>query len=192
MPSDPLLDSSSIANPWQRLTRSIAYQNAWIVVYHDEVVRPDGQPGIYGLVHYRNRAVGVVAIDAADRVLLVGQYRYTLDVYSWEIPEGGTAEEEDLLSAARRELREETGTTAANWQEIARVHLSNSVSDEVAYCYLAQDLTPGPAEPEGTEQLHIRHVPFAEALAMTVDGRITDALSVIALQRVALRRMGGL
>ncbi len=190
MPSDPTPGPDSTANPWQRLTRSIAYQNPWIIVYHDDVVRPDGQPGIYGLVHYRNRAVAVVALDAADRVLLVGQYRYTLDVYSWEIPEGGAAEGEDLLTAARRELREETGAQAARWQEIACVHLSNSVSDEVAHCYLAQDLTSGSAEPEGTEQLHVRHVPFAEALAMTADGRITDALTVIALQRVALRRAG--
>jgi 8-oxo-dGTP pyrophosphatase MutT (NUDIX family) len=190
MPSDPIPGPDSTANPWQRLTRTVAYQNPWIVVYHDDVVRPDGHPGIYGLVHYRNRAVAVVALDAEDRVLLVGQYRYTLEVYSWEIPEGGAAEGEDSLAAARRELREETGACATAWQEIACVHLSNSVSDEVAYCYLAQDLTFGTAEPEGTEQLHLRHVPFAEALTMTTDGRITDALTVIALQRVALRRLG--
>jgi 8-oxo-dGTP pyrophosphatase MutT (NUDIX family) len=177
-------------SPWQRLSRTVAYENPWIRVYHDEVLRPDRQPGIYGVVHYRNRAVGVVALDDADRVLLVGQYRYTLDLYSWEIPEGGTAEGEDELAAAQRELREETGFTAERWEEIARLHLSNSVSDEAAICYLATGLRPGAAEPEETEQLQIRWLPFAEALAMVLDGRITDALSVVGLQRVALSRLG--
>jgi 8-oxo-dGTP pyrophosphatase MutT (NUDIX family) len=177
-----------IDNPWRRLSRTVAYQNNWITVYHDDVIRPDGGPGIYGVVHFRNRAVAVVALDERDRTLLVGQYRYTLDVYSWEVPEGGAAEDEDLLTAARRELREETGFTAGTWREIARLHMSNSVSDEAAVCYLATDLHEGAADPEGTEQLRVWWVPFAEALAMTFDGRITDALSVVALQRVALMR----
>jgi 8-oxo-dGTP pyrophosphatase MutT (NUDIX family) len=128
-------------------------------------------------------------VDEQDRVLLVGQYRYTLDRYSWEVPEGGAAEGEDLLAAAQRELREETGYSARRWQEIARTHLSNSVSDEEAVCFLASGLEPGAAEPEGTERLQVRWVPFPEALAMTVDGRITDALSVVGLQRVALLRL---
>jgi 8-oxo-dGTP pyrophosphatase MutT (NUDIX family) len=178
-------------NPWKRLSRRVAYENPWIVVYHDEVTRPDGRPGVYGVVHYRNRAVAVVALDEADRVALVGQYRYTLDLYSWEVPEGGAAEGEELLAAAQRELREETGCTAARWHEIARAHLSNSVSDEEAVCYLATGLRHGDAEPEGTEELRVRWVPFAEALAMALDGRITDALSVVALQRVALMRQAG-
>src|SRR5262245_13632126 len=109
--SDPHQDHAAdhTTNPWVRVSRAVAYQNPWIVVYHDEVVRPDGQPGIYGLVHFRNRAVGVVPLDSDDRVLLVGQYRYPLDVYSWEIPEGGAPEGEDLLACAQRELLEETG-----------------------------------------------------------------------------------
>jgi ADP-ribose pyrophosphatase len=191
--SDPQQENTPEAtdNPWTRWSRRIVYQNAWIVVYHDDVRRPDGQPGIYGVVHYRNRAVGVVAVDDQDRVLLVGQYRYPLDEYSWEIPEGGAAEGEDLLAAAQRELVEETGCTAGRWQELLRAHLSNSVSDEAAFCYLATELHIGTARPEGTEQLLVRWVSFDEVLAMVLDGRITDALSVLGLQRVALLRRQG-
>lgn len=177
-------------NPWKRLSRRTAYENPWILLHHDEVLRPDGQPGIYGVVHYRNKAVGVVALDAQDRVLLVGQYRYTLDVYSWEIPEGGGAPEESPLAAAQRELQEETGYAAGKWREILRAHLSNSVSDEEAICYLATDLTAGEALPEGTEQLQVKWVPFAEVMAMIDRGEITDALSLLGLQRVALLRRG--
>jgi 8-oxo-dGTP pyrophosphatase MutT (NUDIX family) len=178
------------ANPWTRLARAVAYENPWVVVYHDEVLRPDGRPGIYGVVHFRNRAVGVVALDGQDRVLLVGQYRYTLGAYSWEIPEGGAPAGEAPLSAARRELREETGYSAGCWRELLRAHLSNSVSDEEAFCYLATDLRPGEASPEGTERLQVRWVPFPEALDMTFRGEITDALSVLGLQRLALLRLG--
>jgi 8-oxo-dGTP pyrophosphatase MutT (NUDIX family) len=181
-------DSHPEANPWTRLTRRTVYENPWIIVWEDQVRRPDGQPGIYGVVHYRNRAVGVVALDKDNQVLLVGQYRYTLDVYSWEIPEGGAAANEEPLEGAQRELREETGYDAGSWQEILRAHLSNSVSDEEAICYLATDLRPGVARPEGTERLQVRWVPFAMALEMVLGGQITDALSVLGLQRLALMR----
>jgi 8-oxo-dGTP pyrophosphatase MutT (NUDIX family) len=177
------------ANPWTRLERTVAYQNPWIVVYHDQVLRPDGQPGIYGLVHFRNLAVAVVALDDQDQVLLVGQYRYTLDCYSWEIPEGGAPRGEEPVAAAQRELLEETGYSAQRWQEILRVHTSNSVSDEEGICFLAQDLQEGTACPEGTEQLVVRWVSFPEALAMIRQGQITDGLSIAALQQVALLRL---
>ena len=179
-----------IANgPWLRHGRRISYENAWITVWHDDVTRPDGGAGIYGVVHFANLAAGVVALDEHDRVCLVGQHRYTLDEWSWEIPEGGVPPGEAPLDGIRRELREETGVEATEWVELARVHLSNSISDEAGVLYLATHLTHGDATPEPTEQLEIRWLPFDEALAMTLDGRITDALSIIGLQRVALARM---
>lgn len=167
----------------------MAYENAWITVWHDEVDRPDGSPGIYGVVHFANLAVGVVALDAQDRIALVGQHRYTLDAYSWEIPEGGVPAGEPAVEGARRELREETGVEAATWHELARMDLSNSITDERAVLFLATDLTHGDADPEPTEALESRWVPFDEALAMTIDGRITDIISVAAIQRVALARL---
>jgi 8-oxo-dGTP pyrophosphatase MutT (NUDIX family) len=184
------IDRASVPNgPWVRRSRRTAYENPWIKIWHDEVSRPDGSPGIYGVVHFANLAAGVVAIDAEDRVLLVGQHRYALDEPSWEIPEGGVSPGETALDGIRRELREETGVEATDWQELGRVHLSNSVSDEVGLLYLARGLSHGPAEPEPTEQLELRWVAFDEAMAMVVDGRITDALSIIGLQRVALARL---
>jgi 8-oxo-dGTP pyrophosphatase MutT (NUDIX family) len=176
--------------PWRRHLRRIAYENDWVTVWHDVVTRPDGSPGIYGVVHYANLAGGAVVIDEADRVLLVGQHRYTLDAESWEIPEGGVPPGEAPLDGVKRELREETGVEASDWTEIARAHLSNSVSDEAAVIYLATGVRAGSAEPEPTEQIDVRWVPFDEALAMTLDGRITDAMSVIGIQRVALARAG--
>jgi ADP-ribose pyrophosphatase len=181
----------SASGPWIRRSRRVGYENAWITIWHDEVTRPDGTPGIYGVVHFANLAAGVLALDERDRVLLVGQHRYALDVYSWEIPEGGVPGGETPLDGARRELLEETGVDAAGWWELARVHLSNSVSDELAVLFLATGLTEGVATPDGTEELELRWVPFTEALEMTLDGRITDAMSVIAIERLALLRSKG-
>ncbi|MEX1172286.1 MAG: NUDIX hydrolase [Chloroflexota bacterium] len=177
---------------FERHTRRVAYDNPWITVWHDEVTRPDGSPGIYGVVHFANLAVGVVALDADDRIVLVRQHRYTLDADSWEIPEGGVPVGEEPGAGARRELREETGVEAATWHELVRVDLSNSISDERAVLYLATGLSLGEAEPEPTEALDVTWLPFDEALAMTLDGRITDALSVIGIGRVALARLTAL
>ena len=176
-------------SPWLRRSRRVAYENAWITVWHDEVVRPDGAPGIYGVVHFPTRAVGVVAIDAAGRVLLVGQYRYTLDRYSWEIPEGGSPHDEDPLDGAARELREETGFAATRWRVLLEADLSNSVSDEEAILYVATGLVPGEAAPEGTERLDLRWVTFDEAVAMCRDGAIRDAMTILAIERLALERL---
>lgn len=177
----------STANPWRTVASRAVYDNRWIAIREDQVIRPDGEPGIYGVVHFKNKAVGVLAVDEADRVHLVGQFRYVLDRYSWEIPEGGCDEGEDPRAAAERELAEETGLTAAHWELLGCSHLSNSITDEVAYYYLATGLTAGTARPEGTEQLQHRVVSFDEALRMVLAGEITDSLSVMAILHYAVR-----
>ena len=179
---------TAAVGPWQRHRRQVVYQNAWITVYHDDVARPDGSPGIYGVVHFENLAVGVVAIDDGDRVALVGQHRYTLDRMSWEIPEGGSPHGEDALEGAKRELREETGVVAGTWRELGTYHLSNSISDEEAVLFVATDLESGPADPDDSEELTLRWVAFDEAMTLIESGEITDAMSIIALQRLALER----
>jgi 8-oxo-dGTP pyrophosphatase MutT (NUDIX family) len=183
--------ATAAIGPWRRRGRRVVYENPWITVWHDEVVRPDGSPGIYGVVHFAGLAAGIVALDDEDRVLLVGQHRYTLDAYSWEIPEGGVPATEDTLEGARRELREETGIVAATWRAIGRFHLSNSVTDEEGVLYLATGLSQEAAAPEATEELAVRWIPFDEAVAMTLDGRITDAIAIMGIQRVALDRLRG-
>jgi 8-oxo-dGTP pyrophosphatase MutT (NUDIX family) len=174
------------SNPWLTLKTRVMYDNPWIRVREDDVIRPDGAPGIYGVVHYKNKAIGVLPIDEEGYTYLVGQYRYTLDIYSWEIPEGGGAEGEEPIEAARRELREETGLEARTWRPLGRAHLSNSVSNEEAIIFLATDLVQGESEPEGTEKLELMRVKFDDALRMVLDGEITDSISVIAIMRYAL------
>ncbi len=157
------------------------YDNPWIRVTHRNVITPAGSAGIYGVVHFKHVAVGVVPIDDEGYTWLVGQYRYTLDQYSWEIPEGGGSLYESALVAAQRELMEETGLRAKQWTQLLELHLSNSVTDERGIAFLAQELEIGQAHPEETEQLQVRRLPFDEAVQMALDGRITDALSVVAL-----------
>ena len=176
------------SNPWIRRSRATVYENPWIEVLHDEVTRPNGEPGVYGVVHFRSRAVGVVALDADDRVLLVGQYRYTLDRYSWEIPEGGSPLDEDPLEGAQRELAEETGYAARSWRELIRFTLSNSVTDEEGVMFVATDLTEGQASPDPTEALQVRCVSFEDALDMVASGEIHDVMTQVALLAVAHER----
>ena len=181
-------DANQEINPWRVVAQRVVYDNPWIEVTHHDVIRPDGEPGIYGIVHYRNRAVGVLPIDEHGQTWLVGQYRFALGRYSWELPEGGCPEGESTLDAAKRELLEETGLEAGVWQLLGRADLSNSISDEVATIYLATELVERQSQPEGTEVLAIRRLPFDEALAMVIDGRITDAISVMAILLYAQQR----
>nr|WP_303652804.1 NUDIX hydrolase [Paludisphaera mucosa] len=167
------------------------YENPWIRVREDDVVRPDGQRGIYGVVEFKNRAVGVLPVEDDGSVWLVGQHRYPQDAYSWEMPEGGCPADESPEETAIRELKEETGITAGRLELISTSHLSNSVSDEVAYIYRATGLTQGESEPEGSEQLVVRRVAWDETWRMLREGEITDAMSVIAILHEAVRRLGG-
>ena len=162
------------------------YSNPWIEVEESQVINPAGKPGIYGKVHFKNIAVGIIPFDEDQNTWLVGQYRYKLNEWSWEIPEGGSPENEAPLESAKRELKEETGIVAAQWEEIMKIHTSNSVCDEVGYVYVAKDLTFGTPEFEGTEaDMKIKKVPFAEAVAMTLEGKITDSLSVAGILKLA-------
>jgi 8-oxo-dGTP pyrophosphatase MutT (NUDIX family) len=171
-------------NPWQTLSSKIAYENPWIRVTHREVLNPSGGAGIYGVVHFKNTAIGIVPLDDEGFTWLVGQYRYTLERYSWEIPEGGGLVGTDPLESAKRELLEETGITARRWRPLLEMHPSNSVTDEYGVAYVAQDLEFGKSQPEETEDLAMRRVPFSEAVEMVLSGEITDALSMVAILKV--------
>ncbi|RAV97778.1 NUDIX domain-containing protein [Pseudochryseolinea flava] len=178
-----------IKNPWTTLSGESKYDNRWINVTEYQVLNPAGGKGIYGKVHFKNKAIGIIALDEDDNTWLVGQFRYTLSEWSWEIPEGGGPFEEEPLACAKRELKEETGLTAKRWTQIARVHLSNSVSDEEGFLFLAQDLEHGEVEFEETEaDMKVMKLPLKDAVAMVDRGEITDSLSVIALQALARMR----
>jgi 8-oxo-dGTP pyrophosphatase MutT (NUDIX family) len=174
-------DIDETHNPWQMLSTAVKYQNPWISVREDQVLNPGGGRGIYGVVSMKNKALGIVPLDAEGNTWLVGQYRYPLNEYSWEIPMGGGLLEHDILASAQRELKEETGLVAARWTRIARLHTSNSVTDEEGFVFLAEDLTQGELEPEETEDLRLWKLPLAEAIRMVMDDRITDAVSVAGL-----------
>ncbi len=179
MPPLPLLDETH--NPWQTLSSALKYQNPWISVREDQVLNPRGGAGIYGVVTMKNKALGIIPVDAEGNTWLVGQYRYPLNEYSWEIPMGGGPVELDILESAQRELKEETGLLARRWTRLARLHTSNSVTDEEGFVFLAEDLEQTDSEPEETEDLRLWKLPLAEAVQMALNDRITDAISVAGL-----------
>ncbi len=177
-------------NPWTTLSSEKIYQNPWISLTEHQVLNPSGGKGIYGEVHFENIAIGIIAIDVDDKIWLVGQYRFPLKQYSWELPEGGGPLNGNPLNSAKRELLEETGLVAKEWTELLRMHLSNSVSDELGILYLAKDFTQFEAEPEETEQLKVKKIPFEEAYQMVMNGEITDSLSIAGILKVKLIREG--
>ncbi len=173
-------------NPWIIQAEKKQYENPWIAVTEYAVLNPSGNKGIYGKVHFKNIAVGVMVLDEAWNTYLVGQFRFVLDAYSWEIPEGGSPLGSDPLEGAKKELMEETGLAANNWQLLLQMHLSNSVSDELALVYLARELSQHTPCPEDTEQLVIKKIPFEEAYRMVEKGEITDSISVAAIIKIRL------
>ena len=179
-------------NPWQTRNIEVAYENPWLEVTHREVINPSGNPGIYGVVHFKNIALAIVPIDEEGYTWLVGQYRYTLERYSWEVPEGGGCHEIAPLESAQRELQEETGITAKSWIELGEIHTSNSVTDERGLIFVAKDLSFGEPNPEDTEQLEVRRVHLDEAVEMVMRGEITDGLTMAAILKVKILRDRGL
>lgn len=173
------------SNPWKQLSTKKVYSNPWIEVHEDQVINPGGGEGIYGKVIFKNKAIGIIPLDADNNTWLVGQYRYTLNEYSWEIPMGGGDCQLDNIESAKRELKEETGLSAQRWTEVMRIHTSNSVTDEEGFIYIAQELTPGENEPEETEDLKVLKLPFAEVVDMVMNGKITDAISISGILKVA-------
>ena len=172
-------------NPWRtQATRGI-YENEWIKVEEDQVLNPTGGNGIYGRVHFKNRAIGIIPIDSGLNTWLVGQYRYPLKEYSWEIPMGGSPLNQEPLKAAQRELKEETGLTATKWTNILKVHTSNSVTDEVGYVFWAEELSMGEVDFEDTEDLLIQKLPLASAIRLAMEGAITDGISLAGLLKTA-------
>ncbi len=182
-------DSTPETNPWTTLSTRETYSNPWIRVREDQVINPSGGAGIYGVVEYKNRAVGVVPIDEEGYTWLVGQWRYCHESYQWEIPEGGCPPGEEPAECARRELLEETGIRAEIIEPLLMgVQLSNSTTNEVCDLFVARGLTFGEAALEETEKLNVKRVPLSEAIAMALDGRIQDSPSMLALLRLAIER----
>lgn len=173
-------------NPWQTLTTTIVYDNPWIQITHRDVINPNGGKGIYGVVHFKNVAIGIIPLDENNNTWLIGQYRYTLEEYTWEIPEGGGPHGEDPLDAAKRELLEEAGIVAEEWTKVLDMQTSNSVTDEVAIGYVARGLTFTEAEPEDTEDLTIKKVPFEVVVNMVMRGEIKDAFSIATILKTKL------
>lgn len=171
---------------WKTKTSQSVYENPWIQISHHEVVTPAGTDGIYGVVHFKNIAIGVLPIDAEGNTWLVKQSRYALNQYTWEIPEGGCPEGESPLAAAQRELEEEVGLQARDWQQLMTMHLSNSVTDESCVIFIARDLFAGTQQLEATEDIEVKKLPLRAAIDMVMRGEITDSISVAALLRAAV------
>jgi ADP-ribose pyrophosphatase len=173
-------------NPWKTKSSELKYENPWISVTEHQVLNAAGNDGIYGTVHFKNIAIGIIPLDENNNTWLVGQYRYPLNQYSWEICEGGGKMDIDTLDSAKRELMEELGIKATDWTKLLHMHLSNSVSDEVGIIYIAKNLSYFNPEPEEDEVLSIKKVSFEEAYEMVMKGEITDSLSVAGILKTKI------
>ncbi|MEM9690180.1 MAG: NUDIX hydrolase [Pseudomonadota bacterium] len=169
---------------WKTLSSQTKYDNPWMTVYEDDVINPGGGRNAYGWVHFKNRAIAIVPIDDDGNTWLIGQQRFTLGDYSWELPMGGGPLDEAALDAAVRELKEETGLSAERWTELMKVHTSNSITDEEGFVFVAEGLSQGETDFEEMEDLAIRKLPLSEAVQMVTDGEITDVITIAALLRV--------
>ena len=172
---------------WERLDSKTIYDNSWFTVVEDRVINPGGGHSDYSVVHFKNKAIAIVPLDEEGNTWIVGQARYTLGTYSWELPMGGAPAGEEPIAAAKRELKEETGLTAKRWSQVLRLHTSNSITDEEGFVFVAGDLEEGEPDFDETEDLQIRKLPLSEAVAMIGRGEITDAISVAALLYVSKR-----
>ena len=179
-------------NPWTKIDVRTVYDNPWIHVEEHQVLDPKGNPTIYGVVHAKNLAVGILPLDKDNYTWLVGQFRFPLDRYSWEIVEGGGKQGVEPIESAKRELKEETGIIANDWQHLITIHTSNCIADETAIIFVARDLTFGESEPDDNEQLQVAKVHFDDVYQMVLDGEITDSMSVAAIFKAKLMMQEGL
>jgi 8-oxo-dGTP pyrophosphatase MutT (NUDIX family) len=170
-------------NPWKKLSSEVKYENPWVKIIEDKVKNPAGNDGIYGVVHFKTNAIAILPLDEENNTWIVGQYRYPLDSFEWEVVEGGCPEGTLPEDTARRELIEEVGIHAESLELILEMQLSNSTTDEVSYSYIARGLKFVGAEPEEEEKLTIRKLPFEELYQMVLRGEIRDALSVATVLR---------
>lgn len=185
----PLALLPSEENPWKILETEEKLDTPWIRVRLHRVLNPAGAEGIYGVTEFKNLAIGILPIDENENTFLVGQYRFPMQTYTWEIPEGGGPLHLDPLESAKRELKEETGIEADDWELIQHMQLSNSATNEVAYIYLAKNLHYGESEPEENEQLALRKIPFLELYERVISAEITDSLTVAAVLKYRLMQL---
>lgn len=171
-------------NPWRNIDEEVKYDNPWIKVTHSNVINPGGLKGIYGSIHFKHWAIGIIPLDKNMNTWLVGQYRYPVKQYSWEIPEGGGPLGTESKETAKRELSEECGLKAKKWTQIQKFHLSNSVSDEYGEIFLAQDIEEFENHPDPEEELVIKKIPFEKVLKMVLKGQITDSISIMGIYKV--------
>ncbi len=188
----PPLPIPAKPNPYAVLERKALYDSPWLRLREDRFRHRRGRAGHYAVCGFKRSACGVLALDAEDRVILVGQWRYPLEQYSWEIPEGGGEEHESPFAAIRRELAEEADLEADSWEPLAHFHPSNSSTDEEAFLFLATDLhsAGGIHHAEEDEELAIHRETFQQCLQRVLSGEISDGLSVVALLTLNARRSG--